>query len=67
MMFVNLYASCGQWKEANRWRERMNESGIAKTAGGSTIEVDGKFYRFLAGDISMDQDLHSDPPLMSSS
>ncbi|WJZ85377.1 hypothetical protein VitviT2T_004917 [Vitis vinifera] len=59
MMFVNLYASCGQWKEANRWRERMNESGIAKTAGGSTIEVDGKFYRFLAGDISMDQDLHS--------
>lgn len=59
MMFANLYASCGRWEEADRWRERMNHSGITKTAGGSTIEINGKFYRFLAGDITMDQEMHS--------
>ena len=57
IMFANLYASCGRWKEADKWRHRMNESGIKKPAGGSTIEVNGNFHRFLAGGISIDEDL----------
>ncbi|KAJ6743836.1 REPEAT-CONTAINING PROTEIN putative-RELATED [Salix viminalis] len=49
MMFSNLYASCGQWEEANKWREMMNDAGIVKTAGFSVVEVNGKFHKFLAG------------------
>lgn len=33
MMFANLYASCSQWEEANRWRNMKNDAGIVKTAG----------------------------------
>lgn len=33
MMFANLYTSCSQWEEANRWRNMMNDAGIVKTAG----------------------------------
>ncbi|PON68655.1 Tetratricopeptide-like helical domain containing protein [Trema orientale] len=51
MMFSNLYASCGQWEEANKWRSMMNNSGVAKTAGCSTIEVNGRFHKFLAGEV----------------
>ncbi|KAJ9167643.1 hypothetical protein P3X46_019260 [Hevea brasiliensis] len=56
MMFANLYASCGNWEEANRWREMMNDTGIVKTAGQSAIEVSGKFHQFLAGETG--QKLH---------
>ncbi|KAJ6995240.1 hypothetical protein NC653_017888 [Populus alba x Populus x berolinensis] len=49
MMFSNLYASCGQWEEASKWREMMNDTGIVKTAGFSVVEVNGKFHKFLAG------------------
>ncbi|XP_050218054.1 pentatricopeptide repeat-containing protein At3g29230-like isoform X2 [Mercurialis annua] len=52
MMFSNLYASCGNWEEAKRWREMMNSTGIVKTAGYSFIEVSGKFQKFLAGEMS---------------
>ncbi|EEF46864.1 pentatricopeptide repeat-containing protein At2g45350, chloroplastic [Ricinus communis] len=51
MMFSNLYASCGNWEEANRWREMMNSTGIVKTAGYSVIEVSGRFQKFLAGEV----------------
>ncbi|KAH9760299.1 eukaryotic translation initiation factor isoform 4G-2 [Citrus sinensis] len=51
MMFANLYASCGQWEEANRWRNMMNDTGIVKTAGSSVIEVNGSYHKFLAGGI----------------
>ncbi|WCJ30406.1 Pentatricopeptide repeat (PPR) superfamily protein [Euphorbia peplus] len=52
MMFSNLYANCGDWEEANKWREMMNELGIVKTAGVSLIEVNGRFGKFMAGEIS---------------
>ncbi|PRQ26876.1 putative tetratricopeptide-like helical domain-containing protein [Rosa chinensis] len=50
MMFANLYASCGEWEEAQRWRDMMNESGIEKTAGCSLVEINGRFHKFMAGD-----------------
>ncbi|GMN40261.1 hypothetical protein TIFTF001_009481 [Ficus carica] len=56
MMFSNLYASCGRWEEANKWRSMMNDSGIVKTAGCSTIEVNGKLHKFLAGELGFDQE-----------
>lgn len=49
LMFANLYGSCGQWEEAQRWRDMMNESGIVKTAGCSLIEINGRFHKFVAG------------------
>lgn len=51
MMFSNLYASCGKWKEADKWRKMMNDSGIVKTAGCTVIEINGKFQKFLAGEV----------------
>lgn len=51
MMFSNLYASCGKWEEANKWRSLMNDSGVVKTAGCSTIELNGRFHKFLAGEV----------------
>ncbi|KAK7826101.1 eukaryotic translation initiation factor isoform 4g-1 [Quercus suber] len=54
MMFANLYASCGKWEEAKMWREKMNDSGIAKTAGCSIVELNGRFHQFLAGEIGID-------------
>uniref|UniRef100_A0A7N0V2E0 Pentatricopeptide repeat-containing protein n=1 Tax=Kalanchoe fedtschenkoi TaxID=63787 RepID=A0A7N0V2E0_KALFE len=50
MMLANLYAACGRWDEADRWRSMMNNAGMVKTAGFSVVEVDGKMYKFLAGD-----------------
>lgn len=50
MMVANLYASCNQWEKANKWREMMNDSTeVAKTAGVSVFEVNGRVYKFLAG------------------
>ncbi|XP_076898761.1 pentatricopeptide repeat-containing protein At3g29230-like [Bidens hawaiensis] len=40
MLVSNLYASCDHWDEADRWRAMMNDSGIVKTAGLSSIEVE---------------------------
>lgn len=50
-MFVNLYASCNQWEEANRWRNMMNDTGIIKTTACSLIEIKGKYHKFLAGGV----------------
>lgn len=52
MMLANLYASCSQWEEANKWRDLMNNAGIVKTAGCSVIEVNGRYFKFLAGEIA---------------
>ncbi|PIA43951.1 hypothetical protein AQUCO_01800185v1 [Aquilegia coerulea] len=51
IMLANLYALCGRWDEADRWRAMMDYSGINKTAGCSMIEVNSKIYKFLAGEI----------------
>ncbi|KAM7276242.1 hypothetical protein ACFE04_018108 [Oxalis oulophora] len=50
VMFSNLYASCGLMEEANRWRNMLNESGIVKTAGYSSIQVNDRVHKFLSGD-----------------
>uniref|UniRef100_A0A7C9AJW0 Uncharacterized protein n=2 Tax=Opuntia streptacantha TaxID=393608 RepID=A0A7C9AJW0_OPUST len=52
MMVSNLYAACGEWGEAAKWRKKMNEEGIVKAAGCSVIELNGKSHRFLAGGLT---------------
>ncbi|XP_071712868.1 pentatricopeptide repeat-containing protein At3g29230-like [Rutidosis leptorrhynchoides] len=49
MMVSNLYASCDCWDEANCWRAKMNDSGIVKTAGWSSISIGNTVQNFLAG------------------
>ncbi|KAI3784588.1 hypothetical protein L1987_43690 [Smallanthus sonchifolius] len=51
MMVSNLFASCDHWDEADRWRAMMNDSGIVKTAGLSSIEVGNRVHKFLAGNM----------------
>nr|XP_043615759.1 pentatricopeptide repeat-containing protein At2g44880-like [Erigeron canadensis] len=51
MMMSNLYASCDHWDEADRWRSMMNDSGIVKTAGSSSINVGNRIHKFLAGNL----------------
>ncbi|XP_076949536.1 pentatricopeptide repeat-containing protein At5g56310-like [Bidens hawaiensis] len=51
MLVSNLYASCDHWDEAYRWRAMMNDSGVVKTAGLSSIEVGNRVHRFLAGNM----------------
>uniref|UniRef100_A0A1D1ZDX2 Pentatricopeptide repeat-containing protein At3g29230 n=1 Tax=Anthurium amnicola TaxID=1678845 RepID=A0A1D1ZDX2_9ARAE len=52
MMLANMYAACGRWEEASRWRGVMNgDEGVKKTAGWSGIEVAGRVHRFLAGEV----------------
>ncbi|XP_019055210.1 PREDICTED: putative pentatricopeptide repeat-containing protein At5g59200, chloroplastic [Nelumbo nucifera] len=50
MILSNMFALHGRWKEADNWRRMMKEAGISKVAGCSTIEINGRMYRFLAGD-----------------
>ena len=52
-MLSNRYAACGEWEEAAKWTEKMNEDGIVKAAGCSVIKLKGKSHRFLAGGLSI--------------
>ncbi|KAK1432640.1 hypothetical protein QVD17_09538 [Tagetes erecta] len=56
MMVSNLYASCEEWDEADRWRAMMNDSGVVKTAGLSSIEVGNRVHKFLAGNMRLAKD-----------
>ncbi|KVH92284.1 Pentatricopeptide repeat-containing protein [Cynara cardunculus var. scolymus] len=47
MMVSNLYASCDRWDDANCWRAMMNNSGIVKAAGSSSIEVANKMHKLI--------------------
>lgn len=51
VMLSTLHALCGRWDKANRWRRKMGELGINKTAGCSSVMVKGRIYTFLAGEI----------------
>lgn len=46
----NLYAKVGRWEDFQRMRKMMEERRVAKVAGSSWIEVDGRFHEFVAGD-----------------
>ncbi|CAL9107231.1 unnamed protein product [Musa textilis] len=52
VMLANLYARFGLWEEVGRVRTEMNDVGLRKVAGFSSVEVDGELHRFVMGDRS---------------
>ncbi|KQK12722.1 pentatricopeptide repeat-containing protein At2g02980, chloroplastic [Brachypodium distachyon] len=50
VIFSNLCANTGRWEEMNRVRKLMNEKGVVKVPGCSSIEVDNRVHEFFAGD-----------------
>lgn len=51
----NLYASLNRWCEVDQCRMLMNNRGVRKTPGCSSVEVENVVYDFVAGDISHPQ------------
>ncbi|CAL4927801.1 unnamed protein product [Urochloa decumbens] len=50
VIFSNLCANTGKWEEMNRVRKLMNEKGVVKVPGCSSIEIDNTVHEFFAGD-----------------
>ncbi|WOL02989.1 hypothetical protein Cni_G11709 [Canna indica] len=58
VMLANLYARLGLWEEVGRVRREMNDMGVRKVAGFSSVEVDGELHRFVMGDKLHPQSQH---------
>ncbi|PKA62360.1 Pentatricopeptide repeat-containing protein [Apostasia shenzhenica] len=50
VIFSNMCALKGMWKDVNRIRKLMSEKGVVKIPGCSSIEVDSTVHEFFAGD-----------------
>lgn len=50
VLMSNLYAMHGDWNEAGRERRDLDEMGLKKNAGWSSIELKNKVHCFIAGD-----------------
>ncbi|GAB2277587.1 hypothetical protein Dimus_012296 [Dionaea muscipula] len=50
VVLSNIYASCGKWKYSDEVRETMESRGVKKTAGSSSLVVDGVQHEFWAAD-----------------
>lgn len=55
IIMANLYSQAGRWDEADRVREKMKETGLAKIPGRSWIECSGGLQSFVAKDTSSDK------------
>ncbi|KAK7407407.1 hypothetical protein VNO78_09306 [Psophocarpus tetragonolobus] len=51
-LLSNIYAEGGNWYESRKVRSGMEELGLKKVPGYSSIEIDKKTYKFGAGDTS---------------
>ncbi|XP_022924289.1 pentatricopeptide repeat-containing protein At1g08070, chloroplastic-like [Cucurbita moschata] len=52
ILLSNIYAKRQMWNEVKKVRELMNEKGIQKTPGYSSVVIDNITHSFLAGDCS---------------
>uniref|UniRef100_A0A9I9CNH1 DYW domain-containing protein n=1 Tax=Cucumis melo TaxID=3656 RepID=A0A9I9CNH1_CUCME len=52
ILLSNIYARRKMWNEVKKVRELMNEKGIQKTPGCSSVVIDNIAHSFLAGDCS---------------
>ncbi|KAJ1704613.1 hypothetical protein LUZ63_004392 [Rhynchospora breviuscula] len=50
VLMSNLYAMHGDWDEAGRERRDMDDMGLKKRAGWSSIEIKNKVHCFFAGE-----------------
>ncbi|KAK9087930.1 hypothetical protein Syun_030324 [Stephania yunnanensis] len=55
VLLANMYASKRRWNDLRRVRSMMRERGVKKTPGFSSIEVEGKSYKFFVADLSNPQ------------
>ncbi|KAF8393248.1 hypothetical protein HHK36_021489 [Tetracentron sinense] len=55
VLLSNIYAGAGRWDDVARIRTRLNEKGMKKIPGGTSIEVDSVVHEFLVGDKSHPQ------------
>ncbi|XP_030522820.1 pentatricopeptide repeat-containing protein At2g17210 [Rhodamnia argentea] len=55
MLASSMYAACGLWSDAARMRRLAKERGIGVMAGYSTVNVNNRSCRFIAGDESHPQ------------
>ncbi|XP_020519876.1 pentatricopeptide repeat-containing protein At5g66520-like [Amborella trichopoda] len=55
VLLYNIYASGARWVDAINVRKIMEERGVQKIAGLSSITVDGTVHEFVAGDRSHPQ------------
>ncbi|XP_010250014.1 PREDICTED: pentatricopeptide repeat-containing protein At1g08070, chloroplastic-like [Nelumbo nucifera] len=50
VLLSNIYAGAGRWEDVARIRTRLNDKGMKKVPGCSSIEVDSVVHEFLVGD-----------------
>ncbi|RVW96022.1 Pentatricopeptide repeat-containing protein, mitochondrial [Vitis vinifera] len=50
VLLSNIYATSGRWKHSDKIREIMESRGVKKTAGCSSVVVDGIIHEFVAAD-----------------
>ncbi|PRQ46446.1 putative tetratricopeptide-like helical domain, DYW domain-containing protein [Rosa chinensis] len=50
VLLSNIYASAGRWDDVARIRTTLNDMGIKKVPGSTSIEVDSVVHEFLVGD-----------------
>ncbi|AES91463.1 putative tetratricopeptide-like helical domain, DYW domain-containing protein [Medicago truncatula] len=50
VLLSNIYAGAGRWDDVARIRTRLNDKGMKKVPGCTSIEIDGDVHEFLVGD-----------------
>ncbi|KAK9292749.1 hypothetical protein L1049_020729 [Liquidambar formosana] len=50
VLLSNIYAASGRWSYSDKIREIMETQGVKKTAGCSSVVVDGVIHEFVAAD-----------------
>jgi len=50
VLLSNIYAGAGRWDDVARIRTRLNDKGMKKVPGCTSIEIDGIVHEFLVGD-----------------
>ncbi|KAJ7964366.1 Pentatricopeptide repeat-containing protein [Quillaja saponaria] len=50
VLLSNIYAGAGRWDDVARIRTRLNDKGMKKVPGCTSIEVDSVVHEFLVGD-----------------
>ncbi|KAK7330142.1 hypothetical protein VNO77_24328 [Canavalia gladiata] len=50
VLLSNIYAGAGRWDDVARIRTRLNDKGMKKVPGCTSIEIEGVVHEFLVGD-----------------
>ncbi|XP_010047809.2 pentatricopeptide repeat-containing protein At1g08070, chloroplastic [Eucalyptus grandis] len=50
VLLSNIYAKAGRWDDVARIRTKLNDKGMKKVPGSTSVEVDSVVHEFLVGD-----------------